>query len=176
MALDHESYKTLFIDEATLKANAVIDGNVDPQTLIPTIRTCQELQLQPLLSTPLYSDLQTKIKEESLSDKEKFLLDMYIRPCLIWYVTAEYYLLSTFRQKNAGVGRQSAEDFQPAELNEIQYLKGNAEQKAEWYGQRLIDYLKANKTDFEKYKDGCDVGKDDVPAAKTAFRNRIYLG
>jgi len=176
MPLDHNSYKVLFIDEVTIKRESLIDGNADMSTLAPTIRTCQELQLQSLLSTALYVDLQTKIKSNNLSEDETYLLDVYIRPTLIWYVTAEYYLLSTFRQKNTGVGRQASDDFNPAELSEIQYLKQSAENKAEWYGQRLVEYLKANKTKFPAYKTDCDAEAADIPGAKTAFKHIVYLG
>ncbi|MGN6439065.1 MAG: DUF6712 family protein [Agriterribacter sp.] len=176
MPLNPDSFKTLFISEQALKDNSIIDNNTDAKILLPIIKKSQDLFLHPLLSTKLFEDLQTKIAGETLNQDEKDLIETYIQPALIFKIQSESIFDSTFRQKNKGVGTMSTNGFNPATLDEVKYLSERADNSAEEYGQRLVKYLKANKATFPKYEECVDACSPDIPAQKSAYRCKIFLG
>ena len=52
----------LFISEAYLKNNTLIDDNVDQRLLLPSIKVSQDMRLHPILGTPFYEDLNNFIR------------------------------------------------------------------------------------------------------------------
>lgn len=170
MPLNKDSFKNLFITEDVLKREGCIDRNVNTEVIYPAIIEAQDLHLQPLLSTSLFVYLQNKIQNESLNEKEELLLSAYIQPCLVRYIKAEYFYLSTFQNKGAGVVQITNEHIQPLDLDQIQRLSAREIQKAEFYGERLVKYLKDNKADFPAYKECEPESSPDLPGSKTAYR------
>lgn len=176
MPLNIDSFKTLFISEEVLKDNSLIDANVDAKMLVPTIKKAQDLFLQPLLSTKLFVHLQDAIVEDSLNNAEKYLLETYIQPCLIYKIQSDFYFLSTYRQKNKGLGTQATDSFTPAQLDEIKYMAQRADNDAEFYGERLAKYLRSNKDKFPSYTECEEACSPDIAAQKSAYRCPIFLG
>ncbi len=177
MPLNHDTHRTLFISEENIKSE--IDNNIDAKKVVASIATAQALYLQPLISTSLYEDLQTKISEDTLNEDEKLLLDVYIRPTLTWFTISELHLFNSFKLTNAGSGRQNPSDntFQVAELQEIQYLSETSKKRAEQFGERLVKFLQSNKAKYPAYKDGCSGYEGaDLPGADTAYQCPIFLG
>ena len=57
----------LFISEAYLKNNTLIDDNVDQRIILPSIKNAQNMRLHPILGTPFYEDLKAKIVAGTLN-------------------------------------------------------------------------------------------------------------
>ena len=72
----------LFISEQYVKNTTLIDENVSVKLILPSIKDCQELRIHPILGTPFYEDLKTKITAGTLNSDEVNLLDTYILPQL----------------------------------------------------------------------------------------------
>lgn len=174
MPINPSSYNALFLSEQSLKDASLIDQNVDMKTLLPTIKFVQDIHLTRLLGSGLFADLQNKIVSSSLNSNETFLLNAYIEPVMIWYVTQESYLLTTYKMKNKGVQVQSADNSQAASMSDLEVLADKAQQKADWYGQRLINYLIANAGLYPAYR--LIRTYDDVPPTNRGYNSRIYLG
>ena len=88
----------LFISEAYLKNNTLIDDNVDQRLLLPSIKVSQDIRLHPTLGTPFYEDLKSKIVAGTLNADETTLLDSYIAPSMLQWTMYECSTSMLFNQ------------------------------------------------------------------------------
>jgi len=61
------SANILFISETTLKDRSLLQDNVDPKLIRPTIKQAQDMYIEPILGTGLYQELQTQIEDATVS-------------------------------------------------------------------------------------------------------------
>lgn len=168
---------TRLISIERLKEISLINDNVDAKVIAPHILQCQDIYIQPLLGTALYNDLKTQIEtDNTLSTKPlyKTLLDDYIHLCLTWYIECEILSSNTYKIANKAVLTKSSDNSQPASLSEIFSLRDDMKNKAEWYAQRLAEYLSANSDDYPLYLQSQDL--DGIYPKPTAYSTGIYLG
>lgn len=168
--------RVFLISEATMKKNSVVNNNVDGMYLLPAIEFAQDAGLQPIIGTKLYNKLMDLVENGSItgSTDYKYLLDEYITPYLINKVTADIQIPLSFKLRNQGVVQQTDANTYVPSMKDIQYVIQNYENKANFYSNRLSDYLKANR---KKYQEYCSVDSSaDMPSNKNAYNTGIYLG
>lgn len=162
----------LFISESYLKNNTLVDDNVDQRLIIPSIMTVQDMQLHPILGTPLYEDLKTKITASTLNSDETTLINDYIAKMLLQWTMHELTMSMLFKYRNKSVATKSSDNSQPIDYQDLQFLRDDWKNKAEFYDKRLINHLIDNKALFPKYT----ASSDDMNARKSAYSTSIYLG
>ena len=168
--------RVLLISEQTLKKNSVVNNNVDGMYILPAIEYAQDAGLQPLLGTKLYNKLMSLVENGDImtSSDYKFLLDEYITPYLINKVTADIQIPLAFKLRNQGVVQNTSENTYVPSLKDMQYVAQSYENKANFYGNRLSDYLKANRSKYPEY---CSIDScADMPSDSGAYKTGIYLG
>lgn len=168
--------RIFLISEATLKKNSVINNNVDGMYILPAIEYAQDAGLQPLLGTKLYNKLMDLVDNGAItgSTDYKYLLDEYVAPYLINKVTADIQIPLTYKLRNQGVVQNTSEYTYLPSMKDMQYVIQNYENKANFYGNRLSDYLKANRSKFPEY---CSVVScADMRSDSGAYNTGIYLG
>ena len=168
--------KVLLVSEQTLKKNSVVNNNVDGMYLLPAIEFAQAAGLQPIIGTKLYNRLMDMVEDGTIGNNNdyKYLLDEYVTPYLINKVTADIQIPLAFKLRNQGVVQQTGENTYVPSLKDMQYVTQNYENKANFYSNRLSDYLKANR---KKYPEYCSVDSSaDMPSNKNAYNTGIYLG
>ena len=168
--------RVLLISEQTLKKNSVVNNNVDGMYILPAIEYAQDAGLQPLLGTKLYNKLMSLVEDGSIvtSTDYKFLLDEYIAPYLINKVTADIQIPLAFKLRNQGVVQNTSENTYVPSLKDMQYVAQSYENKANFYGNRLSDYLRANRSKYPEY---CSIDScADMPSDSGAYKTGIYLG
>lgn len=168
--------RVFLISTATMKKNSVVNNNVDDMYLLPSIEIAQDAGLQPLLGTKLYNKLMDLVEDSSITGatEYKYLLDEYITPYLINKATADIIIPLSYKMRNQGVVQQTSEYTYSPSLKDTQYVIQNYENKANFYGNRLSDYLKANRKKFPEY---CSVDSSaDMPSDSGAYKTGIYLG
>lgn len=166
----------MLISERTLKENSVINNNVDNMYIFPAIQYAQDAGLQPIIGTKLYNRLMNMVADGSITGETdyKLLLDDYVAPYLLNKVTAEIQIPLSYKFRNQGVVQSTGENTYTPSLRDIQYVIQNYENKANFYSNRLSDYLKANR---KKYPEYCSVDSSaDMPSNKDAYKTGIYLG
>lgn len=166
----------IFLSEATLKAESILQDNVDMKVVTPTIKDVQNFYILPILGTSLYNDISDKIIASTLTNNDKNLLDLYIQPTMIWYVRMELPLNINYKYFNKSVGVQNADNLVPASLGEIQAIMDRAKNKAEWYAERLTKYLLSNQTIFPLYLSQPNADIDTIFAKRTNYTNGMVLG
>ena len=168
--------KVYFLSEATLKAESILQDNVDMKVIAPTIWDVQNFYVLPILGTTLYNDLIDKVRHNTLTGNDKNLMDTYITPTMVWYCRAELPLVMNYKYFNKSVGVQNADNMNPASLEEIGFLMNNAKNKAEWYAERLTKYLMSNQTLFPNYLNQINSNIDTIYAKRTNYTSGMVLG
>lgn len=168
--------KVFLISEKTLKQNSIINNNVDGMYILPAIEYAQDAGLQPLIGTKLYNKLMNLVEDGSISGATdyKFLLDEYVTPYLLNKVTADIQVPLSFKLRNQGVVQQTGDNTYVPSMKDIQYVIQHYQNQADFYGNRLSDYLRANNTKYQEYYsiDSCA----DIPSNPSAYNTGIYLG
>ena len=162
----------LFISEQYVKNTTLIDENVDVRLILPSIKDCQELRIHPILGTPFYEDLKSKMTAGTLNSDEVNLLDVYIAPAMAQWTMYECSTSMLFKYRNKSVSTKNSENSNPISYQDLQYLRDEWKNKAEEREARLINYLCDNDNLFPKYKEN----SDDLHPRKTAYQTSFYLG
>jgi hypothetical protein len=168
--------RVFLVSEATMKKNSVVNNNVDGMYLLPAIEFAQDAGLQPIIGTKLYNKLMDLVEDGSItgSTDYKYLLDEYITPYLVNKVTADIQIPLSFKLRNQGVVQQTDANTYVPSMKDIQYVIQNYENKANFYSNRLSDYLRANRSKYPEY---CSVDScADMPSNKDAYNTGIFLG
>lgn len=104
----------------------------------------------------------------------KTLLDEYVTPYLINKATADIQLPLAFKLRNQGVVQQTSDNTYIPGIRDIQYLIQDYENKAIFYGNRMSDFLRANRSKYQEY---CSVDScADMRSNKGAYKTGICLG
>lgn len=144
----------LFITEAYLKANTEVNDNVDPKLITPAITEAQDIDLQDLLGSALYTDLKTKVASDAdLSGfaSYKTLMDGYIIPALKYYTLYRLLMPMTVKLMNKSVMTRTSDNANSISIDDVYKLEERYLNKAQWYGRRLVNYLCDNTTTYTLY-------------------------
>ena len=154
----------LFISENKIKDSTAIGGNVDNEFLLPYIKVAQKKYIETKLGTDLFEALQTKITAGSLSGAYQTLVDDYIQDALVHWSFYECLPFLRYKVMNNNVVSKTAENSTPLTREEAQDLREEIRNTAEFYTERLIDYIKNNTASFTEYttNTGSDVTPDTV--------------
>jgi hypothetical protein len=166
--------RVLFLTPQYLIDNTVINGNVEQKILNKCIRTAEDKYIMPLIGSPLYESLITKITGNTLTGVYKTLMDDYVIPCLLEYSLYEYIPFTSFKFRNKGVSKQTSPESEPADLADLSYLRENVKDSAQFYGDRLVKHLKANNSQtFPEYYQLRTI--EDVPPARSDYFSGIQF-
>lgn len=141
----------LFISEQFLTDNSVINSNTEFKQLRPTILAAQAMQIQQAIGSPMMDELKDEISNSTLTAANQTLLVDYIQMALLYWVMAEAPLVLSYKYANKGIVKHDSDNAQPASLNEINFLSQRYKSKAEWFTERITDFLCANVLDYPTY-------------------------
>lgn len=165
--------RILFIDETYLKETSVIDDNVDMKVVNPTIDECQDYYIHPVLGTDLFEDIKTSIDNNSVSAAYQTLLNNYIRPALSKWVQYELMINNRIKVRNNVTGIPTADNMQIPDISEMKFYMDRIKSKAEWYSQRITNFLCEYETDYPKYTSNSD--GDDIYPSMTSYQTGMVL-
>jgi hypothetical protein len=144
----------LFITRNDIIKNTPLQGAIDADKLLPFVRTAQDKYLLDLLGTVLFYYLQEKITDGTFSTLDVYyqdLMDDHIKNTLIWYSCVEYIPFSSISFKSEGAVKHLSDQSVSPGKNEIDYLKQQAQQNADYYATRLQNYLTAYSQNIPQY-------------------------
>ena len=145
----------LFIKDEDLKRNTILDGNVDTDKFKPYVKIAQEIHIQNYLGTDLYKRLQTGIISDDLTVNEETLIG-YIQNALIHWAAVDYLPFAAYTVGNGGVYKHLPENAVQVEKDEVDRLVQAERDFAQYYTQRMIDYLCDNSTLYPEYSSNTD--------------------
>ncbi len=88
--------------------------------------------------------IQADIIASTLSGDYLTLVNEWIKPCLIHWAMVEYLPFANFTIANKGVFKHTSENAEGVTKEEIDYLLEKERNTAQYYTDRLIDYLSFN--------------------------------
>ena len=164
MAIQH----TLFISATRLKKDTALGGSVDDNLIMPYILLAQDMNILPVLGTDLYEKLKSDVQGGSLTGAYKTLVETYIQPALVQFAfsTLAPYLRLRF-SNNSVVVMGATEQSSSATYDDIKPLMDTATDAAEFYRQRLIDYIRNNESSFPEFS--TNSGADLDPTTNNYF-------
>lgn len=171
------SRNTLFISVKTIKERTGLHANVDEKLILPEILTAQDMYILPALGTGLYNRLQDGIDAGNLTADESDLLDTYITNCLVYYVMSELPMGLSYQFYNKGVVRKSSDNTDLPSAQDMVDVANRYRSRAEFYGQRLVKYLKqvATTVKFPLYNSP-GIGVDIIKPERDSYTTTIWLG
>jgi len=166
----------LFVSESKLKDSTAINLSVDNEILLPYLRQSQKLYVETHLGTPLNNKLKDLIIAGTVglpaNAAYKTLLDDYIGDMLPNWALYHCIPFLRFKVENGNIYSKTSETGNSLTTEESQHLREEIRNTAEYYTERMIDYLCNNNTLFPEY--GTSSGSD-VDANKNAFYNGMNL-
>ncbi len=157
----------LFISENKLKKSTTINGNVDVELLRPYMKVAQDVHIHTKLGTDLYNKLQSDITGSSLSGNYQTLVENYIQDALVHWTLYECIPFLGYKIMNKNIVRKTSETSENAGLDELNYLREVVRNTAEWYTERLIDYIRHNTSLFPEYN--TNTNEDLSPTKQNYF-------
>ena len=157
----------LFISEDKLKDSTAINLNVDVNLLLPYVRQAQKLYVETKLGTDLNQKLKDLIVAGTLGDVAnaayKTLVDEYIGDMLPNWAFYHAIPFLRFKIENGNIYSKTSETGTALSTDEAQHLREEVRNTAEYYTERLIDYICNNNSLFPEYNTntGADVNPDD---------------
>jgi hypothetical protein len=142
---------SLFCNEDKLKSSTAINYNVDTAFLLPFLKIAQDKHLQVILGTDLYVKIETEIAAGTLAGVYKTLVDDYVQDAIIHYALIEALPFISFQIKNGTVTQKNSENGTAASKEDLNWLIQKERDTAEFYGQRIVDYLCDNSSSFPEY-------------------------
>jgi len=167
------SATALLVSEQRLKDWTNLDSNVRTEDIAPFILQAQDLYIQDTLGTKFYTTIKNGIINATLTNDEKELLNDYIGPTLMQY--ALYLMMPSLKYKfvDKGILSGSSEESTQTSLDELKYLRQSTLDTAEFYMQRLKEYLKDNPGMFADYQ---NPGTDGMlPNKRTAYFSGLVV-
>ena len=163
----------LLISEQKLKNSSSINLQVDNEILLPYILQSQTLYVETKLGTQLYNKLKDLITNNTIGQPAnaayKTLLDDYISFVLVNYSFYHVIPFLRFKVENSNIFSKTSETGNALSTEEAQSLREEIVNTAQYYTERMIDYICNNTSSFPEYStnSGADVDPD---------RNAYYNG
>lgn len=153
-----------------VKKFTVIDDNVDADIITKFIIKGQDLNIQSVLGQNLYSKL--------INDCPTFtgpyltLVRDFVQPALVEWVVYHSLPFLNFKLTNKNVAKRDSDNSVPSDLDELKWLRAQVRDNAEFYSERMRDFIKNNPNDFPEYYRS-DLSFEVKPA-KSAYFPGIY--
>lgn len=141
----------LLIDKDTIFKYSQLSGNFDIDKLTPFIKIAQDIEVQGVLGTVLYRKVLTDVKNSTLTGNYLALVEKYVQPLLIHYAMADLLQFHGYEVSNAGIVRNSPENTQLPDKNEIDTIVARQRGIAESYRVRIVSYLSYYTGLFPEY-------------------------
>ena len=131
-----------------MKTNSNLGDNVWGKFLLPAIRESQDIYLQQIIGSALYESILEKIKDGSLVDPYKELVDDYVRWFLLYQVLSDVIDILDVKLANLGTVRSRDEYVDSISDGERDRLRQNYQYKADFYCKRMQEFLLNNRNAF----------------------------
>ena len=155
--------EVLLINRADVMRLTGLNGNIDEDKILPHISTAQDIHLQPIIGTKLMDKVKELIEAGTLDDpgNEAYatLEYTYITPTLVFQVMWDFMPFQQYMIANGGIFQHNAETSATPTKDEVDALIQRFKDKAEFYADRLRDYLCDNTSSFAELSEAIDGGE-----------------
>lgn len=167
------SFAKLISTEYLFK-HTIIDDNVDPDLLNKFIIQAQDLNIQQIIGNTLYVKIMTDVVSNTVTGFYKDLLDNYIQRCQAEWTVYYSFPFINYRLTNKAVSEKNSDNSNPTSLENIQWLREQVRNTAEFYSTRIREFISNNPNQFPEYYviQGCL----SITPKRNNYFGGIYLG
>lgn len=164
---------TSFVTENYLKGFTPISKNIDIEEVTPFLEEVELIDVRELVGKPLYDDLKEKYINQTLDNNEIELVNLLKRG--ISYKSASQALpfLNT-KITSKGVQKLRGDYSEAGSMEEMKYLRRELENKAEYFFERVVEYLCKNSKYFPLYNTADDI-EGIISTSESRYDSDIYL-
>ena len=162
----------LFISENKLKDSTALGGNIDIEFILPYVKVAQKKHIERVLGTDLFEKLQSDISGGTLSGAYQTLVDDYITDSLTHWSFFECLPFLRVRVANNGIGVKTSENLESLSQEDHNFLREEIRNTAEFYTERLIEYIKHNIQSYPEYSTNTGA---DIHPNKSAFYSGMNI-
>ena len=144
--------QVIFVSEEKIKAYTQMHENVQVQDVVPSVLMAQDIYLQPMLGTKFYNSLKTKILAGTLNPDETVLVAEYVAPYMMNWGFAMALPWLKYKVVDKGILSGTSETASQTTKEELEFLISKVESTAQFYGQRLREFLFDNPGMFPDYE------------------------
>jgi len=155
--------RVLFVSVSKLIKDTPLNGSLDNDLGASMIATAQDKYIWTKLGTDLYDKLRSDITGATLTGNYETLVNTYISPALTWWALYEMLPSLRVRLVSHSIVIMNSEQSTAATSSDVQPIMDRAKDNAEFYTQRLIDYLCDNTDLFPEYS--TNTGSDLDPSS-----------
>ena len=167
----------LFISEERLKDSTTIGLNVSVDLLSPYIKQSQKLYIETRLGTNLTQKLKDLIIAGTVNNagNEAYatLLNDYIAEVLPSYCLWMAVPFLRYKIENGNIFSKTSETGNALSTEEAQQLRNEVMNTAEYYMERMVEYLCNNSSLFPEFS--TNTGADVTPDRNTAYYSNMNL-
>ena len=169
----------LLISELKLKNYTNINKNVDMDVLKAEIQIAQDIDVQTILGTLFYKHLLDGILQDGTTtwnQDEIDLVNEYLRPFLVQTAYFNAIPQIMYRTMNRGIVEGEMQNAKSVDIETMKYLRNVQKARADFYLQRLMDYLLTGngQNKFPQYNTA-STQDGMIPNRIQKYNNGIYL-
>lgn len=170
------TFSFLFIDDEYLKTYTPLGKSIDVEQIYPFVQEAQNIYTQDLLGTPLYNYLEYKLysgltfSTPYFIQQEIDLINIASKALAYWTIYLSLPHLA-IQIRNIGVGRATSDNTQVSSIEELKYIREEMQNLAEFWNQRVINYLCENSLYFPLY----NAASDDMYPQTYQYDSDIYI-
>lgn len=141
--------KAQFINTDYIFKYTIIDDNVDVNLITKMIWKAQDLNIQATLGENLYTKLLNDCP--NFSGDYRTLVKNFVQPALAEWTVYHLTPFINFRFTNKAVSLKNSDSSNPSTLDDLKWLREQIRNNAEFYSERIRDYIKSNITSFPEF-------------------------
>ena len=169
----------LLISELKLKNYTNINKNVDMDVLKAEIQIAQDIDVQTILGTLFYKHLLDGILVDGTTtwnQDEIDLVNEYLQPFLVQTAYFNAIPQIMYRTMNRGIVEGEMQNAKSVDIETMKYLRNVQKARADFYLQRLMDYLLTGngQNKFPQYNTA-STQDGMIPNRVQKYNNGIYL-
>ena len=161
----------LFISEDYLKEITPTNLNVDVKEVYSHLLSAQDINIQSVLGSKLYNELKTAITNNTVTTDQETLLQL-IKPACAWWSLVFSFRWMNYKIKNIGVQKAHSENAESADKSEMIWLLEDLNNRAEFYSERIREYLLINGSKYPSYLNPDILG---MPDTSTQFSSGVFF-
>lgn len=170
------SKNILFCSRNDIVKRTVLGGNIDPEKIVPFIKTAQDKYILIALGTVLYNKLQNDVLAGTLTGDYKILMDEYIVDTLVHYAMVEALPFLAYTLANGTIVKMTdAEQGTSPTKNDVDYLLQKELATAQFYAERLTTFLIAFSFKYPEYVQSTGYSNNVYPDKGQQYRNGWVL-
>jgi hypothetical protein len=166
------SKNILFCSRNDIVKRTPLGGNIDPEKIIPFVKTAQDKYLLLALGTVLYNKLQSDIEDGTLTGVYKTLVDEYIIDTLVHYSLVEALPFLAYTIANGSIYKNlNTEQSTSPSKNDVDFLLQKELATAQFYAERLVTYLIAYSFQYPEYVESTGFSDNVFPDKSQQYKN-----